>query len=134
MRVWCGIDWAERHHDICLVDENGTEPARRRVTDDVAGFTELAALLAGHGATSSEPVPVAIETAKGLVCAALRAAGYQLYPINPLAVSRYRDRYAVSRAKSDPGDASTWSPSPPPTARSPSDPRSPPASRPFCRR
>ena len=105
MRVWCGIDWAERHHDICLVDENGTQPARRRVTDDVAGFTELAALLAGHGATSSEPVPVAIETAKGLVCAALRAAGYQLYPINPLAVSRYRDRYAVSRAKSDPGDA-----------------------------
>ena len=37
--------------------------------------------------------------------AALQAAGYQLFPINPLAVSRYRDRYAVSRAKSDPGDA-----------------------------
>jgi transposase len=35
----------------------------------------------------------------------LRAAGHQLFAINPLAVSRYRDRYAVSRAKSDPGDA-----------------------------
>jgi transposase len=39
------------------------------------------------------------------VGAGLQAAGYQLFPINPLAVSRYRDRYAVSRAKSDPGDA-----------------------------
>jgi transposase len=48
---------------------------------------------------------VAIETSKGLIPAALRAAGYQLFSINPLAVSRYRDRYSVSRAKSDPGDA-----------------------------
>ena len=54
---------------------------------------------------ATQPIPVAIETAKGLLPAALRAAGYQLFPINPLAVSRYRDRYAVSRAKSDPGDA-----------------------------
>jgi transposase len=46
-----------------------------------------------------------METAKGLLPATLAAAGYQLFPINPLAVSRYRDRYVVSRAKSDPGDA-----------------------------
>ncbi len=105
MRVWCGIDWAEHHHDICLVDDDGTQLARRRISDDAAGFTVLAAVLAEHAAGSAEPVPVAIETAKGLLCAALRAAGYQLYPVNPLAVSRYRDRYSVSHAKSDPGDA-----------------------------
>ncbi|MFV1963674.1 MAG: IS110 family transposase, partial [Acidimicrobiia bacterium] len=33
------------------------------------------------------------------------AAGYQVYAINPLAVSRYRDRHGVSGAKSDRGDA-----------------------------
>lgn len=33
----------------------------------------------------------------GLLPAALQAAGYQLIPINPLAVSRYRDRHVVSR-------------------------------------
>ena len=33
------------------------------------------------------------------------AAGYQLLAINPMAASRYRDRHAVSGAKSDPGDA-----------------------------
>lgn len=36
---------------------------------------------------------------------ALVAAGYQVYAINPKAVSRYRDRHAVSGAKSDSGDA-----------------------------
>ena len=33
------------------------------------------------------------------------AAGYQVFAVNPLSVSRYRDRHSVSGAKSDPGDA-----------------------------
>jgi len=48
---------------------------------------------------------VAIETDRGLLVAALRAAGHRVYAINPKAVSRYRDRPAVSGAKSDAGDA-----------------------------
>lgn len=24
MKVTCGIDWAEKHHDIALVDDNGS--------------------------------------------------------------------------------------------------------------
>jgi transposase len=105
MRIWCGIDWSERHHDVALVDEQGALVARRRIAESAAGFRQLLELLAEHADRSEQPIPVAIETAKGLLPAALRAAGYQLFPINPLAVSRYRDRYVVSRAKSDPGDA-----------------------------
>jgi hypothetical protein len=37
----------------------------------------------------------------------LLAAGYQVYPINPLQAARYRERHAVSGAKSDTGDAHT---------------------------
>jgi transposase len=48
---------------------------------------------------------VGIETDRGLLVGALLAAGYQVYAINPLAVSRYRDRHTTSRAKSDRGDA-----------------------------
>ena len=57
--------------------------------------------------TRREPgeVVVGIETDRGLWVAALVEAGYQVYAINPLAASRYRDRHAVSGAKSDPGDA-----------------------------
>jgi transposase len=105
VRIWCGIDWSERHHDVALVDDDGVLIAKRRIPDSAGGFRQLLELLAEHRERSDVPIPVAIETAKGLLPAALRAAGYQLFPINPLAVSRYRDRYAVSRAKSDPGDA-----------------------------
>jgi hypothetical protein len=33
------------------------------------------------------------------------AAGYQVFAVNPLPVARYRYRYSVSGAKSDPGNA-----------------------------
>jgi transposase len=39
--------------------------------------------------------------------AALIAAGYTVYAINPLSVARYRERHSVSGAKSDPADAHT---------------------------
>ena len=46
-----------------------------------------------------------IETDRGLWVAALRETGRVIYPINPLAASRYQARYAVSGAKSDATDA-----------------------------
>ncbi len=48
---------------------------------------------------------VGIETDHGLLVGAMAAAGYQIYAINPLAASRYRERHVTSRAKSDAGDA-----------------------------
>lgn len=105
MRVWCGIDWAERHHDVALVDDSGKVLIRVRISDDAAGFRRLLELLAEHAEHSDGPIPVAIETVQGLVPASLRAAGVQLYAINPLSVSRYRDRHAPSRSKSDAADA-----------------------------
>ena len=51
------------------------------------------------------PIPVAIETCRGLLVARLRATGRPVFAINPLAVARYRDRHSVARRKSDAGDA-----------------------------
>jgi hypothetical protein len=103
--VFCGIDWAEDHHDIALVDQDGTLLAKRRIGDDAAGFAVLLQLLAEAGADPNEPIPVAIETSHGLLVAGLRATGRPVYPINPMSVSRYRDRHSVARRKSDAGDA-----------------------------
>ena len=91
MDVYCGIDWAEDHHDIALVDQNGTLLARRRISDDAAGLAQLLDLLAGHGDSPENLIPVAIETPRGLLTACLRATGRPAYPINPMAVARYRD-------------------------------------------
>ena len=37
-QIFCGIDWAEHHHDVALVDDRGNVVARRRITD---GFRTL---------------------------------------------------------------------------------------------
>ena len=105
MDVFCGIDWAEDHHDLALAGRDGQLLARRRISDDAAGLAALLELLADHGDAASDPIPVAIETPRGLLTACLRATGRSIYPVNPLAVARYRDRHSVAGRKSDHGDA-----------------------------
>jgi transposase len=104
MGVTCGIDWAEGHHDVALVDSAGQTVARAKIGTGAAGFTELLTLLARHGSYPGE-VPVAIETDKNLLVVALRAAGVPVFAINPRAVARYRERHGQSGKKSDAGDA-----------------------------
>src|SRR5262245_58263732 len=105
LKVFCGIDWAEQHHDVALVDETGRQVAKRRIADSVAGFGELVDMLAAVSDRDDAEIPVAIETPRGLLVAALRATGRPVFAINPMAVARYRDRHAVSRGKSDHADA-----------------------------
>jgi transposase len=102
---YCGIDWATDHHDIAVIDDDGHVVTRGRVGNDAAGFTQLLTLLAQAGDSPDDPIPVAIETDRGLWVAALRETGRVIYPINPLTASRYRARYALSGAKSDTTDA-----------------------------
>ena len=105
--VTCGIDWAQDHHDIALVDAGGRLVARRRIPESVAGFAELTAMLADAGDDPEDPIPVAIETPRGLLVAVLRATGRPIYPINPMSVARYRERTSMSGKKSDHADAVT---------------------------
>ncbi|WUW67796.1 IS110 family transposase [Streptomyces sp. NBC_01455] len=105
MLIYCGIDWAERTHDVALVDDSGQLLAKRHITDDAVGYKILLDLLAEYGDTEESPIPVAIETSRGLLVAVLRTGKRQVFAINPMAAARYRDRHSVSRKKSDPGDA-----------------------------
>lgn len=100
----CGIDWAENHHDMALVDGEGRVVLKKRVTADLDGFTELIGLITDHGG-SSDHTPVAIETEKNLFVVGLAAAGFTVYPVNPRALARYRERHGQAGGKSDPADA-----------------------------
>jgi transposase len=100
-----GIDWAERHHDVCVMAADGSVLAGERITDGVAGVARLHELIASWAGDRAEVV-TGIETDRGLLVGALVAAGYQVVvAVNPLAASRYRERHTISRAKSDRGDA-----------------------------
>src|SRR6478735_10265183 len=102
--IFIGDDWAEEHHDVYLMDEAGRRLASRRLPEGLTGIRQLHELVAAHTEEPEQAV-IGIETDRGLWVGALTAAGYQVYGINPLAVSHYRDRHHVSGAKSDASDA-----------------------------
>ena len=104
-----GDDWAEDDHAVELMDSSGRVLARARLPEGAAGMARLHAMIGEHlGADGeAEEIRVGIETDRGLWVAALVAAGYTVYGINPLQVARYRERHAVSGAKSDTADSHT---------------------------
>ena len=107
--LFVGDDWAEDHHDVELQDPAGRRLARARLPEGVVGIARLHELVAAQlGADDGpEQVVVAIETDRGPWVQALLAAGYQVFPVNPRQVARYRERHGTSGAKSDAGDAHT---------------------------
>jgi transposase len=108
MLLFLGDDWAEDHHDVELQDAEGRRLGKARLPEGIEGITRLHAMIGAH-IGDVDPwlveVVIGIETERGLWVQALIAAGYTVYPINPLQVARYRTRCGVSGAKSDPGDA-----------------------------
>jgi hypothetical protein len=106
VRLFVGDDWAEDHHDVELMDAAGRVLAKRRLPEGVAGMARLHEMIGQHlGEDADAEVIVGIETDRGPWVAALVAAGYTVYGVNPLQASRYRERHGVSGAKSDSGDA-----------------------------
>ena len=86
-----------------VMDEAGKVLAKRRLPEGVAGIAQLHELIGRYlpeDAADAEVV-VGIETDRGPWVTALIAAGYTVYPVNPLQASRYRERHGVSGAKSD---------------------------------
>lgn len=76
--IYVGVDWAEDHHDICVMDSDGAVLAKRRIPDSVSGVGELHALVAQHAEEDGgdEEVVIGIEIDRGLLVGSLVAAGY----------------------------------------------------------
>ena len=79
MTITCGIDWAESHHDVALIDKHGVVVARSRIDTGAAGFSALLALIAEHGG-GAEDTPIAVETDKNLIVVARRPLSEEPLP------------------------------------------------------
>ena len=100
--TFVGFDWASDHHDVVVVDEEGRIVEDFRFEDTAEGWKSFHEKLSLY-----PPVAVAIETSSGATVERLLEAGYAVYPVNPLAAKRYRERKAPSGTKTDRFDA--WS-------------------------
>jgi hypothetical protein len=112
--LFVGDDWAEDPHDIEVQDESGRRLARARLPEGIVGLSRFHELIAEHLTDEdvdpetgfvAQSVVIGIETDRGTWVSALVAAGYQVFPLNPVQVARYRERHGASGAKSDRGDA-----------------------------
>jgi transposase len=93
---FAGHDWAKDHHDVVVVDQTGTIVLDLRIPDTAEGWHTLRSKLSVFGT-----VAVAIETRSGAAVEQLLEAGLIVFPINPKATKRYRERKAPSGTKTD---------------------------------
>ena len=98
-----GLDWAQAEHQLIVVDGRGQVVLSLRFANDVEGWALFRQKIEALGGR----LGVAIETSCGPAVERLLEAGVSLYPMNPKAATRYRDRKAPAGAKDDTLDA--WS-------------------------
>jgi hypothetical protein len=70
--LFVGVDWAEAHHDVCVLDSERRVLGRRKIADTLAGVGDLHALVA-RSLDDEDAVPeviVGIEKDRGLVVTA----------------------------------------------------------------
>lgn len=97
---YAGLDWADRHHDLVVIDETGRKVGQLRVEHTPEGLARLVKFL--QDIAPLDQIACIVETTHGLLIATLLEAGIMLYPVNPKTVDRKR---AASGAKTDLIDA-----------------------------
>ena len=104
VHYYLGVDWADQTHAVWVVDERGTKITARTVPHTAEGLSEWGRELDEWRAQGIE-LWAAIERPEGRVVDFLLDHGVVVYPVNPKALDRARDRFRQSGAKSDPFDA-----------------------------
>ena len=103
-RFYMGVDWADTEHAVWVDDEAGVKVATLTVKQTADGLSEFGRWLHERWAQGSE-LWAAIEKPEGRLVDFLLDHGVVVYPVNPKALDRARDRVRMSQAKSDPFDA-----------------------------
>lgn len=99
---FAALDWARDHHDVVVVDRLGAIAAEFRFAHSAAGWAEFSQKMQPFVGA-----PVTLETSSGPAVDQLLQRGWTLYPVNPKAAERYRERKMPSGNKADRPDA--WS-------------------------
>jgi transposase len=100
MASYAGVDWASEKHDVLVADAAGEELLAATFAHDEPGLRSLCRQL-----VRLKVKLVAIERPDGLLVERLLDAGLRVLALHPNQVAACRDRFRVSRGKSDRFDA-----------------------------
>ena len=105
--LFVGFDWARDDHDVVAMDPAGRIVLDLVIADTAEGWAGFRAKLVARVGENLSKVAVAVETCNGPAVERLLAMGCVVYPLNPKAAQRYRERKSIAGAKCDRLDA--WS-------------------------
>ena len=103
-RYFIGVDWADDFHQIFVGDAVGRKITELKLLQSPEPMAEFGRWLDERRAEGIELLG-AIEKPHGRMVEFLLDHGVAVYPVNPKALDRVRDRFRVSSSKSDPFDA-----------------------------
>jgi transposase len=99
---FAGLDWAKDHHMVVILDRTGQRVEAFTFPHDAGGWEQFRERIQRYPS-----VGVAIETSQGAAVAQLLRSGVTVYPVQPRAAKKYRERQAPSGTKTD--DLDGWS-------------------------
>lgn len=103
-RYYLGVDWADKSHQVYVSDESGRKIKELEVQQSADELAELGRWLDESRSHGIE-LWAALEKPEGRIVDFLLDHGVVVYPVNPKAVDRARDRFRMSQSKSDGFDA-----------------------------
>jgi transposase len=103
-RYYLGVDWSDEFHQVWASDPEGKKVIEKKVLENVDGLSEFGRWLDESRAQGME-LWAAIEKPAGRIVDFLLDHGVVVYPVNPKALDRVRDRFRMSQSKSDSFDA-----------------------------
>ncbi len=102
--AYIGIDWADKKHDVSLVEAATGHKESRVLTHSPEVLDDWVRSLSTRFA--GQKLAVCLEQSRGpLIFALLKYDFLTLYPVNPATLAHYREAFAPSRAKDDPRNA-----------------------------
>lgn len=103
-RYYLGVDWADQSHQIYVMDQNGGKIKELELQQTVEAMAEFGRWLEENRSQAIE-LWAAIEKPQGRIVDFLLDHAVVVYPVNPKALDRVRDRFRMSQSKSDSFDA-----------------------------
>jgi transposase len=100
-RVFVGFDLAREGHAVVAVNSAGQIVLELSIPDTAEGWAQLQTKLSQQAGGDLAAVAVAVETRNGPAVERLLEMSCAVYPLNPKAGQRYRERKAPAGGKSD---------------------------------